>query len=209
MEYGQSLQQEGRGWILHPDSVLRRQKGFMFVWAIDSDKTQKEICWNQLKGDVIVRDRVRSFQYNAIPHQCSDVLPDRVLNLDGVEYCMAPSQIMVEGFAEHGRMGLGGTLAVCNLDIDFINSIQPESDINIEVWNQNEVAQSRHLEFATFEQYGLTDDLQLEIEKIFTGKFQFATTCTHPLWAVFYQTLGKGCGVAMFGNILKLVYLPG
>ena len=76
------------------------------------------------------------------------------------------------------------------MDIDFINSIQPEFDINIDVWNQYEVYQSRHLDFYQFYQYDLTDDLQLHIDQIFTYKWCFATTCTDPMWSIFYQEWG-------------------
>lgn len=125
-------------------------KGFCFLWAVDNDKDRLEIEWNYLKGDAVVLDSNKAFQYNPIPHQGLAVVGDRVLNLDGVEYTMATSQVMVEGFAEGdrypGEKYMGGKWVVCSLDIDFINSIQPEFDINIDVWNQYEVYQSRHLD---------------------------------------------------------------
>jgi hypothetical protein len=165
-------------------------KGFMFFWAIDSEKTQLEIQHNHLKGDVLIYGAGRAFGYNMIPHQGLAVVGDRILNLDGVEYTMATSQVMCEGFAE-GFSGIGGTWAVCNLDIDFINSVQPEFDINIEAWNQNEFPGTRHLHFFQFQQYDLTNDLQLHINQVFTPKFQFATSCTDALWSVFLQWTGN------------------
>jgi hypothetical protein len=165
------------------------RKGFMFVWAVDSEKTAIEIDWDWLKGDAKIYRPPRAFQYNAIPHQALAIVGDRVLNLDGVEYSAATSQVMCEGFAENWVPGLGGTLAVANLDIDFIHSIQPDFDINILVWNQNEVPQDRHLHFSQFQQYDLTTDLQLDIHQIFTPKWHFATTSTNPLWVVFFQWL--------------------
>jgi hypothetical protein len=86
---------------------------------------------------------------------------------------------------------MGGTWAVCSLDIDFIHSVQPEFDINLTVWNQNEVMQSRHLHFFQFEQYDLVDDLQLHVSQVFTPKWSFASTSTRPVWAVFYQKAGE------------------
>jgi hypothetical protein len=176
--------------ILTQIQGFNNRKGFMFVWAVDSDKTAVEIDWDFLKGDALVFRAGQAFRYNAYPHQALAIAGDRVLDLDGLEYTQAPSQIICEGFAE-GFSGVLGTLAVANLDIDFIQSVQPKFDINIQVWNQNEVAQSRHLDFDQFEQYDLTNDLQLAINQIFTPKFQFATTSTNPLWAVLYEQTGN------------------
>jgi hypothetical protein len=171
------------------------RKGFLFLWVIDNDTDRLEIHWNYLKGDAIVLDidpgQRSSFQYNAIPHQAGSVVADRVLNLDGVEYTMATSQVMVEGFAEEFVPGMDGKWVVCSLDIDFINSIQPQFDINLDVWNQNEVYASRHLDFYQFEQYDLMDDLQLHYNEIFTPKWSFASVTTSPVWAIFYQTVGS------------------
>jgi hypothetical protein len=175
--------------VLTQIQSFNQRKGFMFVWAVDSDKTALEIDWDFLKGDAIIFGNGNAFRYNAYPHQMLAAAGDRVLNIDGVEYTQAPSQIICEGFAENWIPNLGGTLAVANLDIDFIQSVQPKFDINLQVWNQNEVAQSRHLSFNQFEQYDLTEDLQLDINQIFTPKWEFATTSTNPLWAVFYQVV--------------------
>jgi hypothetical protein len=166
-------------------------KGFMFVWAIDGDKTQMEIDWDFLKGDCLVLNTGTSaFQYNAIPHQAEAIVPDRILNLDGTEYCYIPTQIMFEGFAENFS-GIGGTLVICSLDIDFILSIQPEFDINFSIWNQYEVNQSRHLDFYQFEQYDLTQDLQLDINSIFTPKWHAAAMANgNSLHAIFFQFVG-------------------
>jgi hypothetical protein len=178
------------GVITQLQSFANR-KGCMFCWAIDNDKSQAEIDWDFLKGDALLYSSAgRAWQYNAIPHQGLSVVGDRVLNLDGVEYTMSTSQIMFEGFAE-GFSGIGGTLAVCNLDIDFILSIQPKFDINLECWNQNEVAGTRHLHAIVFNQYDLTDDLQLHYTQVFTPKWQCASTSTHPLWAVFFEWTGS------------------
>lgn len=178
------------------------RKGFMFCWAINDDKQALEIDWDYLKGDAMLFNggNGRAWQYNAIPHQMLNPAQDRILNLDGVEYTMATSQIMIEGFAE-GFSGIKGTLAVANLDIDFINSLQPPFDINLDCWNQNESKQSRHLHFTdSFKQYDLTTDLQLSLSKIFTPKFECANTTTRPLWAVFYQYTG---GLAWGSNVFQ------
>jgi hypothetical protein len=164
-------------------------KGFMFVWAVDNDKSRLEIDWDYLKGDAIIYGGGRAFQYNAIPHQGLAVVGDRVLNLDGNEYTMATSQVMFEGLAGNFIPGLCGVFVVASLDIDFILSLQPEFDINFNIWNQDEVFQSRHKHFYQFYQYDLVD-LQLLISQVFTPKFQAATTSTHALWAIFYQTQG-------------------
>jgi hypothetical protein len=165
-------------------------KGFMFVWAIDGNDTQLEIDWDFLKGDCLVYGGGNAFQYNAIPHQGLAVVGDRELYLDGVEYCYIPSQIMFEGFAENFS-GIGGTLVICSLDIDFILSIQPEFNINFSVWNQYEVNQSRHKDFYQFEQYDLTQDLAFDINSLFTPKWHAAASAPgHSMWAVFFQFVG-------------------
>lgn len=190
------------------------RKGFMFVWAIDNDKERLEIEWNYLKGDALVYDNRSSFQYNPIPHQGINVVGDRTLYLDGAEYTMATSQVMVEGFAEDFPATMDGKWVVCSLDIDFINSIQPEFDINLDVWNQNEIYSSRHLDFYQFEQYDLTDDLQLHYDEIFTPKWHFASVSNNPVWAIFYQTFGPthawGGNVWQHPNtgVPATVYLP-
>jgi hypothetical protein len=177
---------------------FNNRKGFIFVWAIDSDKTQLELDHNYLKGDAVWFTSGVAFQYNAIPHQMISVNPDRVLDLDGVEYTQATSQILVEGFAEDWPRGMRGKLVVASLAIDFILSLQPDFDINFEVWNQNEVPQSRHLDFCQWYMYDLTDDLQLRINEIFTPKWQMATSSTHALWAVFFQVFRN---LAWGGNV--------
>lgn len=166
-------------------------KGFVFVWAIDDDKTQREIQWNFLKGDALLYSGARAFQYNGIPSQrLVTAVGDRVINLNGEEYTRSTSQIMFEGFAQ-GFSGISGILAVCNLDINFITSVQPAFDINFECWNQNEVAGTRHLAFKQFAQYALSPDLNLGLAQVFTPKFQCATSTTNPLWAIFYQWVGN------------------
>jgi hypothetical protein len=165
-------------------------KGFLFVWAINTDKDRLEIEWNYLLGSAVLINGLDSFAYSPIPHQGLDVAGDRVLNLDGLEYTMATSEVVVEGFAENWPPGMTGTWAVCSLDIDFINSIQPEFDINLGVWNQYEVYQSRHLHFYQFVQYDLYEDLQLRIDQIFTPKFCFTSTSTDAIWSIFFQVYG-------------------
>jgi len=179
--------------------ALNDRKGFIFVWAIDSDKSQLEITHNFLKGDVLLYGQGRAFGYNMIPHQrIIDPLDprfigDRILDLDGLEYTMATSQVMCEGFSG-GFRGIWGIWAVCNLGIDFIWSVQPEFDINIEAWNQNESPGTRHLHCFQFHQYDLTDtpnNLRLRIQDVVTPKWQFATSCTAALWSVYIQWTGN------------------
>jgi hypothetical protein len=166
------------------------RKGFMFLWAVDSDKTRAEIEWNYLKGDATVYGGGRAFQYNAIPHLGIDVVGDRVLNLDCVEYSMGRSQQIIDGFAANTLPGLEGTWVVCSLEIDFIQSIQPEFDINLGLWNQDEVYQSRHVDFYQFQQYSFAEDLGLDITQVFTPKFQLISTSTNPIWSIYYQAVG-------------------
>lgn len=161
-------------------------QGFCFVWAINSIQTQMELSWNSLLGEALILDGPRAFAYNAIPHQALTITADRVLDLDGVEYTMAPSQIMLSGIAA-GVSGVSGKLAVCSLEIDFINSIQPEFDINLIAWNQYEVPQTRHLHVCQFALLDQVYDLQLGVQQIFTPRFHMTATSTSPMWAVFYQ----------------------
>ena len=64
---------------------------------------------------------------------------------------------------------------------------EPEFDINVDVWNQNEVCQSRHLGFYQFERYDLFRDLQLGLSEIFTAKWHLTATSPNPMWAVYTQ----------------------
>ncbi len=207
------------------------RKGYMFCHAISNQYTMNEGCiepgsdnyerrdrtCNMFKGDATLVDlaNARAFNYNAIPHQMifsytADEHPgggsdagmnsDRVLQLDGREYTTAPSQIMFEGLAEV-EGAIYGTLAVASPGVDLVASEQPEFDINVYCWNEVETKFSRHLEFKDFEQYDLTDDLQLDIASIFTLGFHCATTSTNPLWAVFHQNLGRV--FAWGGNVFQ------
>jgi len=179
---------------------FQNKKGFMFVWAVEDDQIQLEIEWNYLEGNAVTYGSPpgHAFQYNALPHQVFSIKGDRVLNLDGKEYSKATSQILVEGFSEDYVANLDGKWVVCSLNIDFINSIQPEFNINLAVWNQYEVYQSRHLDFNQFQQYDLKEDLNIDMSQIFTPKWQFATSCSEPIWAIFYQTVGS---YAWGGNV--------
>ncbi len=203
-----------------------KRKGYMFCYTIVDQYTQNEGCkangnpafgpeCNVFKGDATLIDlgNARSFNYNALPHQVEIAITtaDRELNLDGLEYSAAPSQIMFEGLAEVTG-SIYGTLAVASpgskdgikpgvSDYDFVESRQPDFDINVYCWNEVETKFSRHLEFKDFEQYDLTDDLQLDIASIFTLGFHCATTSTHPLWAVFHQNLGRV--FAWGGNVFQ------
>lgn len=178
------------------------RKGFMFCAAVDDDLTALEIDWDFLLGDATLISPAtgKASQYNAVPHQGLAVLGDRVLNLDGVEYTMATSQVMFEGFAA-GFSGISGTLAVANLDIDFILSLQPPFDLNLTCYNQNEVGASRHLHFTnSFAEYDLAADLQLDIGRVFTPKFECSTSTTRPIWAVFLESVG---GLAWGTNVFQ------
>jgi hypothetical protein len=175
-------------------------KGYMVIWAVDGDKTQREKQWNELKGDAVVFNPVRGiFRYNAIPHQALIEDPEAdpyVLRLNGEEYAAMSERILCEGFAR-GFAGLDGILAVANVGVNFITSTQPAFDINFGVWNEDEVYASRHQDFDQFEQYDL-EELQLSQDEINGNKFQFATSATdgegeiQALWAVFYQYTSAG-----------------
>jgi uncharacterized repeat protein (TIGR01451 family) len=168
-----------------------QRQGYMFCWAIDDASTQLEIDYDFLVGKarVINLTSVSSFGYNAIPSQMILPLQDRILDLDSLEYTMGPSQIMFEGLAALPG-SIAGRLAVANPGIDFVESIQPEFNINIACWDETEFEFSRHLHFKDFEHYDLTDDLRLNIGSIFTLGWHCTTnTSDHALWAVFHQDL--------------------
>lgn len=165
-------------------------KGFMFVWAVDGKQSGLETRWNHLIGDALILDARRSFSYSAYGHQGLEVIGDRVLNLDDSEYCGAPNELMTQGFAAGLAGTMKGTLTVCALDIDFIKSIQPNFDIDVSVYNQDETFHSRHLSCYQFAQYDLAADLQLHISRIFTPAWQLTATSTNPMWAVFFQSAG-------------------
>ena len=195
---GTSYNRTDRDGILTQIPGVDNKKGFMFVWAIDLNTTRIEIDWNHLTGDCLIFQGGLAFSYNAIPHQAINVTGDRVLNLDGNEYTMATSQVMVEGFCG-GFSGIGGVFAVCNLEMDFILSEQPEFNINFDVWSQDEIYSSRHKHMYQFHQFTL-DGLDLNIGDVFTPKFQFSTTCTHALWCVFFESTGS---LGWSGNVFQ------
>jgi hypothetical protein len=187
--------------LRHEDGFVQAfagRKGYLVIWAIDGPNSQLEIAHDYLKGDAIfIQGGIggRAFRYNAIPHQSIAITGDRVLGLDGIEYTMVSEKILCEGIAG-GVSGIQGTLVVANMSVDFIESEQPEFDINLGVWNEDENFSSRHVDFDQFEQYDL-NDLQLNRWEIDSIKFQFATSAAgNPLWAVFFQYTGS----IMFGG---------
>ncbi len=175
------------------------RKGYLFCWAIDSKATRLEIPYNHLSGNAIVFGGQHSFSYDAIPSQALNVVQDRFLNIDGFEYTTTSNRIMFRGFAARAFGVMEGTLAVANIGINYVKAIQPEFNINLSCWNQDEIRFSNHLHFKDFKQYDLSDDLKLNLESIFTEGFQCEATSTHLLWAVFYQTAGPD--LAIGGNV--------
>jgi hypothetical protein len=179
------------------------REGFCFVWAVRSPLEPLEVKRNDLTGEALLLGGERAYRYAAVPHQVYKIQPDRVLALDGWEYLKAPNQFELEGVAGDLFPGLCAELAVCSLDIDFIRSIQPEFDINLFVWNQNEVGLSRHVHLYQWENYSMTLDLDLGVEALFTAGFNLAATSHRPMWAVFYQCLGPW---AWGGNVWQNPY---
>jgi hypothetical protein len=173
-------------------------KGFLFVWAVNNEIAKLERAHNELKGDALWIRGGLAWQYNAIPHQAIAVRPDRRLNLDGSEYTMATTQFMAEGFAG-GFSGARGKLNVCSLDMDLTDYTPAEFGITFDVTNQNEITQSISARFCQFEQYDLTEDLELTIQNVFTPKWQMASISPdNPLWAVFVQFVSR---LAWGGNV--------
>jgi hypothetical protein len=164
-------------------------KGFLFCWAVDGVHSRLEIEHDFLKGNALVFGNGLAFKYNAIPHQGFGVVPDRVLNLNGLEYTQGTSTILFEDFVE-SFSGINGVLAVAGLDIDFINSIQPAANINFSCWNELEHGFSTNLAFYQLVQYDYGADLDLTIDNVFTPKFHCAASTTIPLWAVAYEWTG-------------------
>ncbi len=180
-----------------PQFALRQ--GYLFCWAVDDEATQLEIDYDFLTGTARVIDvnTASSFGYTAIPSQMILPAQDRILDLDSLEYTMGPSQIMFEGLAAIPG-AITGRLSVANPGIDFVDSIQPEFDINIACWDESEYEYSRHLNFKDFEHYDMTADLKLDLGSIFTlGWHCTTTTSDHALWAVFDEDLA---GVFRWGG---------
>jgi hypothetical protein len=181
-------------------SSFNDDKGFLFCWAVDDLFTRVEIQFDNLKGDAIVFGGGLAFQYNAIPHQklLAGAGVARRLDLNGVEYCAGTETILFEGFVE-GFAGINGILAVAGMDIDFVNSLQPTTNINFNCWNELEQGFSTDKGFYQFVQYDY-GDLDLTLGDMFTPKFHCATTATIPLWAVAYEYTG---GLAWGTNVFQ------
>ena len=188
---------------------LANRKGFLFCFAIDPRFTvappRQEIDHDFLKGDAVLFALAgaragQSFLYNAIPSQALAIAADRVLNLDGVEYTAAPTQIFFEGFATaNPAFGpLEGELVVANLGVDFLRSSQPQFDINFLCYNEDEDPASLHVDYDFYEQYDMTTDLFLDFSNVQTRKFQCSAiasdvagdppaTVYRGMWAITYQ----------------------
>jgi hypothetical protein len=165
--------------------------GFCAVYAIASSVRPLPVTFDYLRGNAVLMDGEQAAQYNAIPHQTMEYESDAPrMRAGGVIVCPAPFAIAVEGFAGNLKPGLGGTLAICSFGSFIPTTRFPEFDVNVSVWNQNEVPQSRHLHVDCFGWFDLVNDLQLDRTQIFTAKWQAVANATVPLWAVFLQSLG-------------------
>ena len=171
---------------------LANEKGFIFCWAVNDNKSQLEIEHNHLIGQALLysSSKNHAWQYTAIPHQTVNVLQDRMLFLDGAEYSMATSQIMFEGFAQ-GFSGADGFLTVASIDINFDVFSASNYYLHFECWNQFEVSGTRNLQFTQFAQFDLGTQLHLALHETFSPKFQCATVSSGALWAVFHQSVGN------------------
>ena len=158
---------------------LASRKGVIYCWAIDNPIDRLEIGWDFLKGDALLYNLVdqRAFAYNAYPHQGINVVGDRILNLNGLEYCAATSRIYFEAFAD-GFAGMLSTLALANLDNNFPASIQPEVDLGFQCWNEDEQFGSRNSHMQQFIQLEMGPDLLLNQAGVGTDKFQCAVDAT-------------------------------
>lgn len=182
------------------------EKGFLYCFAIQSSVNPNEKNFNFLKGDTLIFDEERSFNYNAISHQAIAITPDRTLNLDGVEYTQGSSRIWLEGIPEEVVLNGGeitGTLTLASIQMDLKASLQTEFGVNYRCWNRKEQAFTRHRGIFTFAQQDLTEDLginvftirsnafmcradtfQTGLSSLITGKIGDRT----PVWAVFHQS---------------------
>ena len=104
---------------------------------------------------------------------------------------MVPGDAILSGLAAETFPGLSGKWTVCSIDLDLLRPNEIAFAINLDVWNQYEVYQSRHVPFYLFKQFDLADDLQLDIDNIFTPKWHFTASAPQPIWSIFYQTIGS------------------
>jgi len=192
---------------------LADRKGFVFCWAIDA--ARNEIDWDFLKGEAILYDTSdeSAFGYNAYPFQGLAVVGDRVLNLNGIEYCAATSRIYFEAFAD-GFAGLSSILALVNMDNNFPASQQPELDLGFQCWNQDEQFGSRNSHMQQFIQLALGPDLLLNQAGIGTDKYQCAVDATQtgqgnplPIMGVLTGTIA-GTGYEYGGLVWQEPNLP-
>jgi hypothetical protein len=172
------------------------EKGFLFCFATDG--AGLEIAHNFLIGDakVINLPGAYAWGYNAIPHQELNVVGDRVLNLDGVEYSEATSQIMFSGLAALPP-GLDGVFVAANIEMNLMTGEQPPLTLNFDCYNEEENPFSLHaVPHQTFVQYPLASSLGITTADIFSLGFHCTVTANSttgagpkPIWAVFGQNL--------------------
>ncbi len=191
------------------------RRGYMFCYAIDNINDRLEIHYDSLKGSAILTHpgSASAFAYSAIPHQGIAVTGDRVLNLNGVEYTEATSQILFEGLAAVPG-AIEGILAVASPGIDFMSATQPAFDFTLFCWNEVESKFSRQVMFKDFAHYDMAVDLQLDIGSVVTLGWQCESKSDYPLWAVFQQDfagfLGWGGNVFQYrgAGVAAAIVLP-
>jgi hypothetical protein len=182
------------------------KQGFCFVMVMGAKAKPLVQDVNCLVGEALVFDGVRAFRYDAMPHQ-------RVLyTINGFKeapakpslmmWCSLPLRFHAQGFSPGLRPGLAGRLAVCTFDVDAPWATPPPVTMNIDVWNQQEVAQSRHGQFSCFAVLDLAADLGIDIDTVFTAKWRLIASSDRPVWAVLLQSLDD---MAWGG---KVWYLP-
>jgi hypothetical protein len=174
--------------------------GFCFVWVLVEMNESPPL--NPLTGKGLVFDDVRAFQYDAIPHQRVEVSKDAGGKNGQVAWAQLPLRFHAEGYSPEVRPGLAGKLAMCTFDIDAPGVNPPAIRVNVDVWNQHEVPQSRHGRLECFALLDLSADLGIDIDKVFTAKWHMIAYGDAPIWAVLMQSLDD----MAWGH--KVWYLP-
>jgi hypothetical protein len=134
-------------------------RGFAYVVARDP-MTGQVVTFDELIGSAIHMSSVRSFDYaySAMSYQGqtahgtpTDVDADGVRDLDGIEYAMAPEQLLFPRFIGQSAIYDDELVLVGLTGIEFT------STVNVLAWNDNEEVFSAQVQFGCWAKLRLVD----------------------------------------------------
>lgn len=162
----------------------QQERGFVYAFAVDAP-SRRPIVFNNLTGQVLVVSGIDLMEYsmNAVGFRgigdgvFTDLDGDEILELDGVEYAMAPEKILVPRF--FGQSGIftsrGGMFRSELILIGLSGGARFDTTVDFLIYNDNEEVYSSEYTFRCWERVPL-----LDISGVFSNSFLQNFTNSNP-----------------------------